>query len=57
MDVKTEDLYIRNSDERVYRVKKIDNKMIVLEAEDEGQLCLTSIFGLTSGYTKKEAVR
>ena len=41
MDVKIGDVYVRNSDGKVYRVKKIDNKMIVLEAEDQSRLILT----------------
>jgi hypothetical protein len=53
MDIKIGDIYIRDSDERVYRVKNIDNKMVVLEAEN-GQLSLTDIFGLEKAYSKKE---
>ena len=48
------DIYIRHSDERVYRVKNIDNKMVVLETEN-GQPSLTNIFGLEKGYSKKES--
>ena len=54
MDVKAGDVYIRNSDKKVYRVKSIDNKMVVLEAKG-GQLSITNIFGLKKAYTKKEA--
>ena len=54
MDVKVGDIYIRNLDKRVYRVKKIDNKMVVLEVMNERQLCLINIFGLEKGYTKVE---
>jgi hypothetical protein len=57
MDIKVGDIYIRHSDERVYRVKNIDNKMVVLEAEDRSHLSLTNIFGLKRGYAKKEAVQ
>jgi hypothetical protein len=53
MNVKVGDIYIRDSDERVYRVKNIDNKMVVLEAEN-GQLSLTDVFGLERAYRKKE---
>jgi hypothetical protein len=53
VDVKVGDVYIRNSDERVYKVKKIDNKMVVLEAEN-GHLSLTNIFALGRVYAKKE---
>ena len=52
MDVKVGDIYIRNLDKRVYTVKKIDNKMVVLQVMNERQLCLINIFGLEKGYTK-----
>ena len=55
MDVKPGETYIRNSDGKIYRVKKVDNKMIVLESEDSSQLALTDIFGLEKAYMKKEA--
>jgi hypothetical protein len=54
MEVKVGDIYIRHSDEKVYRVKRIDNKMIVLELEDGSLLSLTDIFALETAYTKKE---
>jgi len=54
MDVKIGDAYIRNSDGKICRVKKIDNTMVVLDLEDEGKQALTDIFGLERGYTKKE---
>jgi hypothetical protein len=54
MDAKPGDVYIRKSDGKIYRVKKIDNKMIVLESEDSSQLALTDIFGLEKAYTKQE---
>ncbi len=54
MDVKVGDIYIRNLDKRVYKVKKIDNKMVVLQLMNERQLCLINIFGLEKGYTKVE---
>jgi len=54
MDIKVGDIYIRNLDKRAYRVKKIDNKMVVLEVMNERQLCLINIFGLEKGYTKIE---
>ncbi len=53
MDVKVGDIYIRNSDDKIYRVKTIDNTMIILESED-GHLALTDIFGLEKAYRKKE---
>jgi hypothetical protein len=52
MEIKIGDIYIRNSNQRVYRVKRIDNKMVILELMGEKQLCLTNIFGLEKGYTK-----
>ncbi len=55
MDVKLGDVYIRKSGGKIYRVKKIDNTMILLESsEDSSQLALTDIFGLEKAYTKKE---
>jgi hypothetical protein len=53
MNVTIGDVYIRHSDGKFCRVKKIDNKMIVLEFED-GKLSLTDISGLEKGYTKKQ---
>jgi hypothetical protein len=52
MEMKVGDIYIRHSNQRVYRVKKIDNKMIVLQLMNERQLCLTDIFALEKRYTK-----
>jgi hypothetical protein len=54
MEVKAGDIYIRHSNKRVYKVKMIDNKMIVLQLMNERQLCLINIFGLEKGYTKLE---
>ena len=54
MEVKVGDIYIRHSNERVYKVKMIDNKIVVLQLMNERQLCLTDIFGLEKGYTKVE---
>jgi hypothetical protein len=54
MDVKLGDIYIRHSDGKIRRVKKIDNTMIVLESEDGSRLALTDIFGLEKAYRKKE---
>jgi hypothetical protein len=55
MKVKLGDIYIRHSDERICRVKKIDNTMIVLESEDGCRLSLTDIFGLKKAYSKKKS--
>ena len=54
MDVKIGDIYIRESDGKVCKVKKIDNNMIVLGFEEEGKQGLTDIFGLEKGYTKQK---
>jgi len=54
MDVKIGDIYIRDSDGKICRVKKIDNTMVVLEVEHEGHQALTDIFGLQRAYTRKE---
>ncbi len=56
MDVKIGDIYIRNSDGKICKVKMIDNIKIVLELED-GMLSLTDIFGLERAYTKKESAQ
>lgn len=52
MEIKVGDIYIRHSNKRVYRVKKIDNKMVILQLMNERQLCLTNIFDLEKRYTK-----
>jgi hypothetical protein len=57
MDVKIGDIYIRHSDGKIYRVKKIDNKMIVLELEDGGRQTIIDIFGLERAYRKKESTQ
>ena len=54
MEIKVGDVYIRHSNQRVYKVKEIDNKMVVLQVMNERQLCLINIFGLEKGYTKIE---
>jgi hypothetical protein len=51
--VKVGDIYIRNSDGKVWRVKKIDHKRIVLESENGRRLTLTDIFGLGKHIEKK----
>ncbi len=57
MGVKLGDVYIRNSDGKIYRVKKIENRMIALESEDSAQLALTDIFGIEKLYSKKEPIQ
>jgi len=54
VEVKVGDIYIRHSDRSIWRVKKIDNIMIVLESEDGIRLTLADIFGLGKAYSKKE---
>ncbi len=54
MDVKIGDLHIRHSDGKIWRIRKIDNKKVVLESEDKTRLTLVDIFGLEKGYSKKE---
>ncbi len=55
MEVKVGDIYIRQSDEQICRVKWIDRTTVVLESEDKGYLRLTSIFALEKGYSKRES--
>ncbi len=56
MIVEIGDIYVRNKGGKVYRVKSIDNKMVVLEScEDKARLILTNIFSLGKGYMKKES--
>ncbi len=53
MEIEIGDIYIRHSDKKVYRVKKIRDTRIVLEGEeDEGRLCTTDFWGLEQGYTR-----
>jgi len=53
--VKIGDIYIRNSNKKIWKVKKIDNTMVVLESEDGTHLTLADIFGLEKAYSKKES--
>jgi len=48
------DIYIRNSDRMLYRVKAIDNIKVILESEDRSLLSITDIYGLQKAYTKKK---
>jgi len=52
--VKVGDIYIRHSDGKICRVKRIDHKKVVLESEDGTWLTLADIFGLEKAYSKKE---
>ena len=54
MNVKIGDIYIRKSDGKIWRVKRIDHKRIVLESENGARFALADIFGLEKAYTKKE---
>ncbi len=57
MGVKVGDIYIWHKDQKSYRVKKIDHKMVVLESlelEDKARLKLADIFGLEKAYRKIE---
>jgi len=55
VEIKVGDTYVRHSDGKICRVKRIDHTMVVLELEDGTRLSLTDIFGLEKGYTKKES--
>ena len=55
MKVKIGDIYIRNSNKKIWKVNKIDNTMVVLESEDGTHHTLTDIFGLEKAYSKKES--
>ncbi len=57
MEVKVGDVYIRHSNGKSYRVKRIDHKMVTLESlevEDGTRIILTDIFGLEKAYRKIE---
>jgi hypothetical protein len=54
MEIKVGDIYIRHSDGRSYKVKRIDHKMVVLESVDEVRLSLTDIFALQKAYSRIE---
>jgi len=55
VEVKAGDIYIRHSDTTIWSVKKIDNKMVVLESADKFRLSLTNIFALEKAYKKEES--
>ena len=55
MEAKIGDIYIRHSDGKICKVKRIDHTMVVLELEDEARLSLTDIFGLEKGYSRRES--
>jgi len=55
VEVKVGDIYVRHSDGKSYRVKRIDHKMVVLELEDGTRLSLTDISSLEKAYSKRES--
>jgi hypothetical protein len=56
VEAKVGDIYVRHSDGKICKVKRIDHTMVVLQLlEDETRLSLTDIFGLEKGYSKKES--
>ena len=55
MEIKVGDIYIRNLDGQICRVRWIDRTTVVLESEDGKHLRLTSIYGLKNEYSKKES--
>jgi len=58
VEIKAGDVYIRHSDGKSYRVKRIDYKMVVLESlesEPGTRLRLTDFFGLEKAYSKRES--
>ncbi len=58
MKVEVGDIYIRHKGGKIYRVKSIDNKMVVLEScDDKTQLILSDVFSLEKGYSKKESAQ
>ncbi len=55
MKVKVGDVYIRDSTGKSYRVKKIDNTMVILQSlEDPKLAAISDIFSIKAGYTKSE---
>jgi hypothetical protein len=54
VNIKVGDIYIRHSDGKICKVKKINHKNIVLESEDGTWLTLADIFGIEKAYSKKE---
>ena len=55
MKIEVGDIYIRNSDRILYRVKAIDNIKVILESEDGSLLSITDIYGLANAYTRRES--
>ncbi len=55
MEIKVGDVYIRNSDGQICRVRWVDRTTVVLESEDESRLRLTTIYGLEKTYSKEKS--
>jgi len=55
VEIKVGDIYVRHSDGKSYKVKRIDYKMVVLESVDEIGLSLTDVFALQKAYSKRES--
>ncbi len=55
MKPKVGDIYIRNSDGQVCRVRWIDRTTVILETEDGRHLRLTSIYGLKNEYSQRDS--
>jgi len=54
VEIKVGDIYVRHSDGKSYKVKRVDYKMVVLESVDEIRLSLTDVFALQKAYSKRE---
>jgi len=55
VEIKVGDIYIRNLDGQICRVRWIDRTTVVLESEDGSHLRLTTIYGLEKAYSKKKS--
>jgi len=55
VEIKIGDLYTRNSDGQICRVKWTDHKTLVFESVDGFRLSLTNIFALEKAYSKRES--
>ena len=55
MEIKVGDVYIRNSDGQICRVRWLDRTTVVLESEDGSHLRLTTIYGLEKAYSKAKS--
>jgi|MudIll2142460700_1097286.scaffolds.fasta_scaffold528564_2 hypothetical protein len=55
MEIRIGDYYIRNSDGKVCKIRRIFHRKIVLESEDGTWLTITDDRGLEKAYKKKES--